>query len=171
MGLVVWCLALLVLIIVDSVILAGKTVVMDSLPGLGRVPRSLSYMSSSDFLIILLGLHVLCLQVLFSFGIVATRFACRAPTWRLPMPGHVARLVAVNSRVVQEVMAEGVGHEVQLVSVSGPGRKRSRLDRTTSAHLAGLLLQSRPRVWKRLCHVEHSFDSIPDRKREAKRSG
>ena len=36
---------------------------------------------------------------------------------------------------------------------------------TTSAHLAGLLLQSRPRVWKRLCHVEHSFDSIPDRKR------
>ena len=38
----------------------------------------------------------------------ATRFASGAPTWRLPMPGHVARLLAANSGVVQEVVAEGV---------------------------------------------------------------
>ena len=54
------------------------------------------------------------------------------------MPGHVARLVAANSGVVQE---------------------------ETPAHLAGSVLQSRPRVWKRLRHVGHSFVSIPDRKR------
>ena len=61
----------------------------------------------------------------------ATRFANRAPIWRLPMPGYVARLVAVNPGVVQEVVAEGVGREVHWVSGSGPGRKRIRLSRKT----------------------------------------
>ena len=77
----------------------------------------------------------------------------------------VARVVAANSGVVQEVVAEGVGREVSWVSGSGPGRKRIRPSRKIPAHLAGLVLQSRPRVWKRLCHVGHSFVSIPDRKR------
>ena len=39
----------------------------------------------------------------------ASRFASRTLTWRLPVPGHVAGLVAVHSEVFQEVVAEGVG--------------------------------------------------------------
>ena len=95
----------------------------------------------------------------------AARFASRTPTWRLPVSGHVARLVTANVGAVREVVAEGVGREVHWVSGSGPGRKRIRQNRKPPAHLAGLVLQSRPRVWKRLCHVGHSFVSIPDRKR------
>ena len=51
------------------------------------------------------------------------------------------------------------------VSGSGPGRKRIRLNRKTPAHLAGIMIHSRPRVWKRLCHVGFSSVSIPDHKR------
>ena len=38
----------------------------------------------------------------------ATRFASRAPSWRLPVPGQVASLVTAISGVVQEIVAEGV---------------------------------------------------------------
>ena len=62
-------------------------------------------------------------------------------------------------------LLEGVGREVCWVSGSGPGRKRIRPNRKTPAHLAGLVVRSRPRVWKRLCHVGHPFVSIPDHKR------
>ena len=43
--------------------------------------------------------------------------------------------------------------------VMGPRRKRIRLHRKTPAHLAGFLVQSRPRVWKRLHHVETIYVS------------
>ena len=95
----------------------------------------------------------------------AARFASRTPTWRLPVSGHVARLVAAGSRVVQEAVADGACRERHWVSGSGPGRKRIRLNRKLPAHLAGLVVQSRPRVWKRLRHVGHSSVSIPDHKR------
>ena len=64
------------------------------------------------------------------------------------------------------VMRVGASREVHWVSGSGsgPGRKRIRLNRKTPAHLAGLVVQSRPRVWKRLRHVGHSSVSIPDHK-------
>ena len=65
------------------------------------------------------------------------------------MPDHVARLVAANSGVVQKVVAKGVGREVHWVSRSGHGQKRIRLNRKAPAHLAGLVIQSRSRVWKR----------------------
>ena len=42
---------------------------------------------------------------------------------------------------------------VRWVSGSGPGRKRIRLNRKTSAQLVGLLIHSRPLVWKTLRHV------------------
>ena len=45
-----------------------------------------------------------------------------------------------------------------------PGRKRIRLNRKTPAHLAGFLVHSRPRVWKRLS-VGLSSISIADHKR------
>ena len=80
----------------------------------------------------------------------AARFACRTPTWRLPVSGHVVELVT---------------DAVHWVSGSGTGRKRVRLNRKTPAHLAGLMVHSRPRVWKRLRRVGHSSVSIPDHKR------
>ena len=95
----------------------------------------------------------------------AARFACQSPTWRLPVSGHVARLIAVHCED-----ADGRGDEVpdlgvHWVSGSGPGRKRFRLNRKTPAHLVGLLIHSRPRVWKRLRHVGFSGISMPDHTR------
>ena len=52
--------------------------------------------------------------------------------------------------------------EVHWVSGSGPGRKRFRLNRKTPAHLVGLLIHSRPQVWKILRHVDFSGISMPD---------
>ena len=95
----------------------------------------------------------------------ADRFASGAPTWRLPVSGQAAGQVAGASWEAQEVVAEGVGRRVRWVSGSGPNRRRIRLNRKTPAHLAGLVVQSRPRVWKRLCPVGHYSDSITDRKR------
>ena len=51
------------------------------------------------------------------------------------------------------------------VSGSGPARKRFRLNRKTLAQLAGFMVQSRPRVWKRLRHVGLSGSSLPDHTR------
>ena len=81
------------------------------------------------------------------------------------VPGHVAGLVAGTSWEAQEAVAEGVGRRVRWVSGSGPNQRRIRLNRKTLAHLAGLVIQSRSRVWKRLSHVGNLSDVIPDRKR------
>ena len=66
----------------------------------------------------------------------AARFACRTPTWRLPVAGCVVDLVIANDGDGREVLAGGVCQEVRWVSGSGPGRKRIRLNRKTPAHLA-----------------------------------
>ena len=95
----------------------------------------------------------------------AARFASRTPTWRLPVSGHVVDPVTANVGAVREAIVDGAGQEVHWVSGSGPGRKRIRLNRKPPAHFVGLMVQSRPRVWKRLRHVGHSGVSIPDRKR------
>ena len=52
------------------------------------------------------------------------RFACRAPTWRLPDSGQVAGLVTADLGVAEDDGVEGAGGEVHWVSGSGPGRKR-----------------------------------------------
>ena len=67
--------------------------------------------------------------------------------------------------VMAEALVDDIGQEVLWVSGSGSGRKRIGLSRKTPAHLAGFMVQSRPRVWKRLRHVGHSSVSIPDHKR------
>ena len=95
----------------------------------------------------------------------AACFACKTPTWRLPVPGHVVGLVTASVGAVREVVADGGCREVLWVRSSGPGRKRIRLNRKTHAHLAGFAVQSRPRAWKRLHHVGISGVSIPDHKR------
>ena len=83
----------------------------------------------------------------------AARFACSTPTWRLPASGHVGRLVAPHSDTADDRGDEVPDLEVHRVSWSGPFRRRFRLNRKTPAHLVGLLIHSRPRVWKRLHHV------------------
>ena len=95
----------------------------------------------------------------------AARFACRTPTWRLPVSGQVVDLVAAYVGVVREDIVDGADQEVHWVSGSGSGRKRIRLNRKTPAHLAGCMVHSRPRVWMRLSHVGLSSISISDHKR------
>ena len=89
----------------------------------------------------------------------AARFACRVPTWRLPTSGHVGCLVAAHSDAAGDRGDEVIGLGVHRVSGSGPVRKRFRLNRKTPALLVWLLIHSRPRVWKRLCHV--GFPGFP----------
>ena len=86
----------------------------------------------------------------------AARFAYNTPTWRLPVSGHVERLIAAHSDAAGDRGVEVIGLAVHRVSGSGPVRKRFRLNRKTLAHLEGLLIHSRPRVWKRLRHVGFS---------------
>ena len=81
----------------------------------------------------------------------AARFAYSTPTWRLPVSGHVERLIKVV--------------RVHPVSGSGPARKRFRLNRKTPAHLAGFLTHCRPRVWKRLRQDGFSGIFMPDHTR------
>ena len=101
-----------------------------------------------------------------SFGILpGLGVHCLLALWRLPVSGQVARLITARSSDDREVVADGACWEVHWLSGSGPGRKRIRLNRKTPAHLAGYVIHSRPRVWKRLRHVGHSSVSIPDHKR------
>ena len=91
----------------------------------------------------------------------AVRFASRRPTWRLPVPGHAAGLIASG---VAEVVLDGEG--VSWDSGSSLGRRRIRLNRKTPAHFVSISgAQSRPRVWKRLRHRGRSVGVLADVKR------
>ena len=81
------------------------------------------------------------------------------------MSGHAAGLVTDALRVAGSGGNEDDSQEVHWVSGSGPGRTRIGLNRKTSAHLAGLDVRSRPRVWKRSRHVGHRGVSCADCKR------
>ena len=95
----------------------------------------------------------------------AARFAHSTPTWRLPASGQVGRLVAAYPGPAGADGGEGLACRVPLVSRFHPVRKRFRLNRKTPAHLAGILVHSRPRVWKRLRQVGSSHFSMPDHTR------
>ena len=88
-------------------------------------------------------------------------FSCAAcwytSTWRLPVSGHVASLVIADPGAADDGGAEDAIREVRWVSGSVPVRKRIRLNRENPAHLAGLVVQSRPRAWKRLRNVGFQF--------------
>ena len=87
------------------------------------------------------------------------------PTWRLPVAGHVVDLVTASVGAVREVIADGVCQEVRWVSGSGPGRKRFDLTEKPLHTSRGFVVQSRPRVWKRLHHAGTIYVSLLDRKR------
>ena len=89
------------------------------------------------------------------------RFAYSTPTWRLPASGHVDCLVAAHSDSADDCGDEVVGVRVLGSCGSGPIRRRIRQNRKTPAHLAGLLIHSRLRVWKRLRQVGFSRISLP----------
>ena len=95
----------------------------------------------------------------------AARFTHLTPSWRLPVPGSVVYLVAAHTGARHRASVDEVGQGVHWVSGSGSGRKRIRLNRKTPAHLAGYMIHSRPRVWKRLSHVDLSNISDSDHKR------
>ena len=79
----------------------------------------------------------------------------------MPVSGHAACLVTAESGLAEVVGVEVADKEVSWVSGSGPGRKRIRLNRKPSTHLAS----GHVRVWKRLRHVGHSVVSVADCKR------
>ena len=81
----------------------------------------------------------------------------------MPDSGHVVDLATAEVGAVLEVVVDGV--RFTGLVVLDLGGKRIRLNRKTPAHLAGFMVQSRPRVWKRLRHVGFSCISIPDYKR------
>ena len=130
---------------------------MVSLQGLGKVPLSLFNCPPGSARALLAGA--------FPLRCCATRFACRTPTWRLPVSGHVVDLVTASVGAVREVVADGGCREVLWVSGSGPGRKRIRLNRKPPCTPRRFGIPSRSRVWKRLCHVGLFSDFIPDRKK------
>ena len=55
-------------------------------------------------------------------------------------------MVTANLGVAEGDGVEDARCEVHWISGSGPGQKRIRLNRKNPAHLAGLVIQSRPRV-------------------------
>ena len=67
----------------------------------------------------------------------AARFACRTPTWRLPVFGHVPDLVTAVVGVAGEAVVDCAANEVSWVSGSCPGRKRIRLYRINSSTPCG----------------------------------
>ena len=116
------CLALLVLITVDFVILVGGGLVMGSPPGLGEC---------LEVFIVLLGLFGYAsgsARALLAWTVplryCTTRFASRIPAWRLPVSGHVACLVTADHEASGSNGDEVSRREVHLVSGSGPGRTR-----------------------------------------------
>ena len=86
----------------------------------------------------------------------AVKFASEVPTWRLPVSRHAAGLVTAGLGVV-------VGPRLVMRRCNG---LRIRLNRKNPAQLLGSsVIQSRPRVWKRLHHVGHAVVSFAHCKR------
>ena len=88
------------------------------------------------------------------------KFAGGIPTWRLPAYGQVAELVSEGEEVGVAQVEPG---EVGVAWISGAGRvgKRVRLNRHTLVFQGSVGVQSRSRIWKRLCiRVVASNDRI-----------
>ena len=124
-----------------------------------------SSVAVQDSFVTFVGLRVHCLLALFPYGIVLLGLLAGPPlggcqflvmllVWLLLVLGLFGRLLLMVL-VWRSSWVRG----------SGPGRTRIRLNRKTPAHLVGSMVQSRPRVWKRLRHLGLSSVSLPDPKR------
>ena len=74
----------------------------------------------------------------------STRFACRVPFCTLPVPGHVARLIAAEGQAAPVGEVEVAGRDIHWICGSGLGRKRIRLNRKTQHN-----------SWVYLCMLVH----------------
>ena len=96
-------------------------------------------------------------------------FACKVPTWRLPVVGSVTGFLTsgeLNQGGPSALSAPLGGACVRLACRSVGGVKRVRLYRKTPAHLArqGSGVQVRPGVWKRLRDPLGSDSGLPGAK-------
>ena len=118
--------------------LVGRGVVMGLLLG----PRE---SASEPFLDVSWMCSCCCFSTLFKFSYAllagtlplqycSTGFACRVPTWRLPLPGHPADLVHADVGAEGDDGAEVGDEGVHWVSGSAPGRKRIRLNKKQNQH-------------------------------------
>ena len=104
---------------------------------------------------------MLHLLVLFPFGIVLLALLAG-----LPLGGYLYLVIFLILSLQLLGLLGRLLLIVLLMRCLGlVGRKRIRLNRRTPAHFVVSMVQSRPRVWKRLRHLEHSSVSIPDHKR------
>ena len=69
----------------------------------------------------------------------SAKFASRTPFWALPVPGHVAGLIAAEVQAAPVSEAEVARRCVEFVGVSGLGRKRFRLNRKKPSTPRGTL--------------------------------
>ena len=93
-------------------------------------------------------------------------FACKVPTWRLPVVGSVTSFLASGELIrggPSALSAALGGACVRLARGSVGGVKRVRLFRKTPAHLArqGSGVQFRSRIWKRLRDPLGSDSGLP----------
>ena len=110
--------------------LAGKSVVMGLLVGLGRPLMKVFCLTFLACWGILLGLVGLCWVDPLSFGTTLSPFARRKPTWRLPLGGMVSGIIAgFGGSGPVSGAREGLG-SVGGVFV-GKGLKRVRLTKKT----------------------------------------
>ena len=69
----------------------------------------------------------------------AARFACKTPTWRLPVSGHVARLVAMHCEDAGGHGDEVPSSGVRWISGFGPGRKKNSTEQKKNSTPRGVI--------------------------------
>ena len=125
--------------------LVGRAAVMGLLLGLGKVPLELSL----DQLLLLFQYpprsSCALLAGTLPLRYCATRTARKVPFWTLPVPGHVAGLIAAEVQVAQVDEVQVARRDIHWISGCGPGRKRIRL--TKKQHTS----------WDYICMLVHVF--------------
>ena len=69
----------------------------------------------------------------------AARFACRTPTWRLPVPGCVVDLVTASVGAVREVVADGGCRDPSLITRGGAMTGRRGFGSCSDQYWGGMI--------------------------------